>query len=82
MKHLRLLAALAVAFPALIPSAPAGPATGSAHVLTGDLTLDRAVQTALAQNPEIRKQLQEIERWITSQLSAENDGNQRTEIAE
>ena len=62
MKHLRLLTALAVALPALIPSSHAGPATGSAHVLTGDLTLDRAVQTALAQNPEILKQLQEIER--------------------
>ena len=62
MKHLRLLAALAVALPALIPSSSAGPATGSAHVLTGDLTLDRAVQTALAQNPEILKQLQEIQR--------------------
>ena len=62
MKHLRLLALLAVALPALLPSSHAGPATGSAHVLTGDLTLDRAVQTALAQNPEILKQLQEIQR--------------------
>ena len=62
MKPLRLLAALAVALPALIPSSLAGAGTGSAHVITGDLTLDRAVQTALAQNPEILKQLQEIER--------------------
>ena len=62
MKPLRLLAALAVALTALISSSPAGEGTGASHVITGDLTLDRAVQAALAQNPEILKQLQEIER--------------------
>ena len=62
MKPLCLLAALAAALPALIPSSLAGEGTGSAHVLTGDLSLDRAVQAALAQNPEILKQVQEIER--------------------
>ena len=62
MKPLCFLAALAVAFPALIPGSLAGEGTGSAHVIAGDLTLDRAVQAALAQNPEILKQLQEIER--------------------
>src|SRR6185295_15067144 len=30
--------------------------------LTGDLTLDEAVKTALRQNPDVLKQLQEIER--------------------
>ena len=62
MNLLRLLAALAVALPALIPSSLAGEGTGASHAITGDLTLDRAVQAALAQNPEILKQLQEIER--------------------
>ena len=62
MKPLCFLAALALAFPASIPGSRAGEGTGAAHVISGDLTLDRAVQTALAQNPEILKQLQEIER--------------------
>ena len=56
------LAALAVALPALLPSSCAGEGTGAAQALAGDLTLDRAVQAALAQNPEILKQLQEIQR--------------------
>jgi outer membrane protein TolC len=36
--------------------------TGAVHVITGDLTIDQAVQAALRQNPDILKQLQEIER--------------------
>lgn len=36
--------------------------SGVTRTIKGDLTLDRAVQTALRQNPEILKQLQEIER--------------------
>ena len=62
MRPLAFLAALAVALPALIPSSPAREGTGAGHVISGDLTLDHAVQAALAQNPDILKQLQEIER--------------------
>ena len=62
MRPLTFLAALAVVLPALIPSSRAREGTGAGHVITGDLTLDRAVQAALAQNPDILKQLQEIER--------------------
>ena len=62
MRPLAFLTALAVALPALVPSSPAAEGKGGAHVITGDLTLDHAVQAALAQNPEILKQLQEIER--------------------
>jgi outer membrane protein TolC len=40
----------------------AGETPGSAHAITGDLTIERAVQVALRQNPDILKQLQEIER--------------------
>lgn len=40
----------------------AGQGTGSVHVITGDLTIEGAVQAALRQNPTILKQLQEIER--------------------
>ena len=61
-RPLAFLAALAVALPALIPSSRAREGTGAGHVITGDLTLDHAVQAALAQNPDILKQLQEIER--------------------
>ena len=62
MRPLAFLTALAVALPALVPSSPAAEGKGGAHVITGDLTLDHAVQAALAKNPEILKQLQEIER--------------------
>lgn len=40
----------------------AGEGTGAAFTLHGNLTIDRAVETALRQNPDIRKALQEIER--------------------
>ena len=60
MKPLRLLSALALALTALISSSLAREGTGASHVITGDLTLDRAVQAALAQNPEILKQLQSL----------------------
>ena len=40
----------------------AGEGTGKAHLITGDLTIDQAVQAGLRQNPDILKQLQEIER--------------------
>lgn len=62
MNRLPLLAALALALPALIPGSFAGESTRVARILAGDLALDRAVQAALAQNPEILKQVQEIER--------------------
>ncbi len=62
MRHFSLILTLAVTLPGLIFSACAGEGTGASHVLTGDLTLDRAVQTALVQNPEVLKQVQEIER--------------------
>jgi outer membrane protein TolC len=38
------------------------PGTGAKHILTGDLTIDQAVQVALRQNPEVLKQLEEIKR--------------------
>ena len=62
MRPLSFLAALAAALPALLPSSFAGEGTGAAHVITGELSLDRAVQTALVQNPDILKQIQEIAR--------------------
>ncbi len=40
----------------------AGQGTGTSHVITGNLSIDQAVQAALRQNPDILKQLQEIER--------------------
>ncbi len=61
MKSLALLAALAVALPALIPSSFAAAATGGHETVTGDLTLDRAVEIALRQNPNILKALQQIQ---------------------
>ncbi len=62
MKPLRLLvAALAAALPALIPSSFAGGGTGAHQTTTGDLTLDRAVGIALQQNPAILKALQQIQ---------------------
>ncbi len=39
-----------------------GEGTGAMRTISGDLTLERAVQVALRQNPDILKQLQEIER--------------------
>ncbi len=62
MRHFPLTVMLAVTLPGLILTAFAGEGTGASHVLTGALSLDRAVQTALVQNPEILKQVQEIER--------------------
>jgi outer membrane protein TolC len=40
----------------------AGQGTGASHIITGDLTIDKAVQAALRQNPDILKQLEEIKR--------------------
>lgn len=57
-----LAATLALLLPTFTPDARAGEASGGARTFSGDLTLDAAVQTALAQNPDILKQLQEIER--------------------
>ncbi len=62
IRPLSFLALLTGALSALLPSSFAGEGTGAVHVLAGDLTLDRAVQMALVQNPEILKQIQEIER--------------------
>lgn len=59
MTRFFLAAALALA---AHPCAFAGEGTGAAWTLSGDLTLDRAVEAALRQNPDIRKQLQEIQR--------------------
>ena len=66
---IRRLPTVLVAFCALIqpnPLVTAGETTRVGRVVTrhfaGDLTLDRAVQIALRQNPEILKALQEIER--------------------
>ena len=61
MKPLRLLAAFAVALPALLPSSLAGEGTGAHQTIAGDLTLDRAVEIALRQNPNILKAIQQIE---------------------
>ena len=51
---------------ALLTAARAGDTVRAArpaqHTLTGDLTLDRAVAVALQQNPDVLKQLAEIER--------------------
>ena len=56
-----LLAALSATV-ILAAALSAGEGTGAAFTLSGNLTLDRAVETALRQNPDIRKALQEIER--------------------
>jgi len=58
----RLLLAALAATGAIAAVCWAGEGTGSANVITGDLTIERAVQVALRQNPDILKQLQEIER--------------------
>jgi outer membrane protein TolC len=57
-----LFAALAATCVLAISTILAGEKTSSIHPLTGDLTLEQAVQIALRQNPDILKQLQEIER--------------------
>jgi outer membrane protein TolC len=57
-----LLAAVTAFGAAFLVTSLAGEGTGSSRTLTGNLTLERAVQIALRQNPEILKQLQEIER--------------------
>ncbi|MCE9610803.1 MAG: TolC family protein [Chthoniobacter sp.] len=57
-----LLAILAPAFFLLtFSSAPAATAPPATHTLKGDLTLDRAVEIALRQNPSILKAIQQIE---------------------
>jgi len=61
MRPLTLLASLSVVLPALIPSSFAGEATRSHETVTGNLTLDQAVQIALRQNPNILKAIQQIE---------------------
>ncbi|HEX8295842.1 MAG TPA: TolC family protein, partial [Chthoniobacteraceae bacterium] len=53
---------MAILFLATCVSAVAGERTGSVRSLTGKLTLDEAVQIALVRNPDILKQLQEIQR--------------------
>jgi outer membrane protein len=56
---------LLVATALVVTSLPPGHAGESGRItrtVTGDLTLDRAVQIALRQNPDILKALQEIER--------------------
>ena len=62
----RHLPACIAAVLALLITARAGQTVRAArlaqHTLTGDLTLDRAVAVALQQNPEVLKQLAEIER--------------------
>ncbi len=57
-----LSAALALAVAAFPPRASAGEGTGASWAISGELTLEQAVAAALRQNPDIRKQLQEIER--------------------
>ena len=61
MKRFFLPAALALALPALLPSIFAAEAAGSRQAVTGDLTLDRAVEIALKQNPNILKAIQQIQ---------------------
>lgn len=59
-------AGLLALLPGLAFNSPAAELRGTARPITrvynGDLALDRAVEVALRQNPEILKQLQEIER--------------------
>lgn len=63
MIRLLPLAGLAVLLSALpVSAASPGVPPPPVRVVTGDLSLDRAVGLALSQNPEILKQLQEIER--------------------
>ncbi len=57
-----VFAALAAFSAVVIATAFGAEGTGSSRTLSGDLTLERAVQVALRQNPDILKQLQEIER--------------------
>ena len=61
MRLLPLFALLAVAFPTLNPAGFAAEAAGSRQAVTGDLTLDRAVEIALQQNPNILKAIQQIQ---------------------
>ncbi len=56
-----LLHSLAALLLLAVPRARAGSSTATTRSLSGDLTLDRAVQTALRQNPEILKALHAIE---------------------
>ncbi len=62
MTRLFLSAALALTVLFLAPPAGAGEGTGASWAISGDLTLEKAVEAALRQNPDIRKQLQEIQR--------------------
>ena len=57
-----LLAAMAATLAFAATVSTAGEGTGARRTLTGDLNIQRAVQTALNQNPDILKQIQEIER--------------------
>ena len=56
------LAALAATSLLVATASRAGQGTGATHIITGDLTIDQAVQAALRQNPDILKQLEEIKR--------------------
>ena len=62
MTRLFLSAALALTVLFLAPRSGAGEGTGASWAISGDLTLEKAVEAALRQNPDIRKQLQEIQR--------------------
>ena len=62
MNRLLLSAALVLALAPCTPPAAAGEGTGASWTISGELTLEQAVAAALRQNPDIRKQLQEIER--------------------
>lgn len=61
MRLLPLCAVLAVALPALMTGLLAAEAAAPRQTATGDLTLDRAVEIALQQNPNILKAIQQIE---------------------
>ncbi len=59
-----LIAVLAPAVALALAASFGSENTGTTRIITGDLTMDRAVQTALRQNPSILNQLQEIQRTV------------------
>ncbi len=61
MRCIPLFAALAVALPLFHSGALAVEATGTRQTVVGDLSLDRAVEVALQQNPNVLKAIQQIE---------------------
>lgn len=62
MTRLFLSAALVLVVLPFACRSAAAEGTGASWTMSGDLTLDKAVEMALRQNPDIRKQLQEIRR--------------------